>query len=307
MLRKLVLLFFISFAGISASTEPRDDSRAADKQAIRSHIEKIFKAYVDGDCATIKATHSQNWIGFTGSARSILHGLDEYMNSSARFCQQQSAVTPGAQRSGLADYKITEIDYMFYGDVALVPYVADTWYGKERVPGKLRSLDIYVKTNGEWNQVGSNIYPHPDMVQQQFRQMQQFRRLQPETLKALLAAREAVWRAFFAGDQAQLEKVIPQEAMAIEGSGEEPIANRAAILEQAKRVAASGAKLTRLEFPRTEVQAYGDTVILYTTYLYELENAKGERRTERGRGTEIFVNRDGTWVNTGWSLQPDKS
>ena len=56
-----------------------------------------------------------------------------------------------------------------------------------------------------------------------------------------------------------------------------------------------------LEFPRTEIRVYGDTVILYTTYLYQLENS-GTRETHSGRGTEIFVNRGGKLVNTGWYL-----
>ena len=57
----------------------------------------------------------------------------------------------------------------------------------------------------------------------------------------------------------------------------------------------------RLEFPRTEIQVYGQTVILYTTYLYEVE-AKGRRTTKSGRGTEIFVRRGNELVNVGWHL-----
>jgi hypothetical protein len=54
------------------------------------------------------------------------------------------------------------------------------------------------------------------------------------------------------------------------------------------------------------MQAYGDAVILYTTYLIELENSRGGRRTESGRGTEVFVFRDGAWVNAGRHLEPDR-
>jgi hypothetical protein len=57
-----------------------DEAHASDRQAIRAHIDKIFQAYIDRDCDTIRATHAQNWIGFTGGARSIIHGLDEYLN-----------------------------------------------------------------------------------------------------------------------------------------------------------------------------------------------------------------------------------
>ena len=54
------------------------------------------------------------------------------------------------------------------------------------------------------------------------------------------------------------------------------------------RFAASGAKLVRLEFPKTEMQVYGNTIIIYTTYLYEIEaggkrgDGDYERADERG-------------------------
>jgi hypothetical protein len=41
-------------------------------------------------------------------------------------------------------------------------------------------------------------------------------------------------------------------------------------------------------------------------YLYELESAPGQRRTGKGRATEIFVRRNGVWVNPGWHLSPFK-
>jgi hypothetical protein len=285
----------------AAAAAAADETRAADRQAIRAHIDKIFKAYGDLDCPTIRATHAQNWIGFTSAARSIMHGIDDYMRISAPFCSQ----TPPPKRDGPGfNYKLTEIDYVFYGDVALVPYVAETWAGDNAAnANKLRSIDIYAKVNGEWNQVGSNIYPHPDTVRQQ---TQRLRQLAPPEQQALLAAREAVWRAFFAGDQAQLDKLLPAEALVI-GDAQMPIADRAHIFEAAKRTAGGGAKLVRLEFPRTEMQVYGETAILYTTYLFELENAQGQHHTETGRGTEIFVRRGGAWLNTGWHLQPDKT
>ena len=62
-------------------------------------------------------------------------------------------------------------------------------------------------------------------------------------------------------------------------------------------------KLTRLDFPVTKVQAYGNTAILYTSYVMELQTG-GQTQTERGMATEVFVNRDGKWLNTGWQLAP---
>lgn len=278
--------------------------RAADRAAIRAHIESIFKAYVERDCETIRATHARDWIGFTGQARSILRGIDAYMNSTAAFCRQKdgAARAPAAADGGLVDYKITEIDYVFYGDTALVPYVAETWYGRQaRAPGKLRSIDIYAKLNGEWTQVGSNIYLHPDALALR---MTEPAPIPPQLRKWILEEREAVWRAWFGNDQAKLEKMIPPDALAI-NAGEEAWADRAAILEGAKQFAKGGGKLVRLEFPRTEMRVYGSTVIIYTQYLYETEGG-GKRSTHAGRATEHFVIRDGRLVNTGWLLDDGK-
>jgi hypothetical protein len=126
----------------------------------------------------------------------------------------------------------------------------------------------------------------------------------PQIREQVLTAREAVWRAYFANDQGALKRLIPDEAIAIDsGSGE--WSNRAAILADAQRFADSGGKLVRLEFPKTELQIYGSTVIVYTTYIYELE-MDGKRTTQSGRGTEIFVRRGNELVNTGWHLDAGK-
>ena len=175
------------------------DTREADRQAIRAHIDSIFRAYINVDCKTIRATHAANWVGFTGQSRSVMRGIDIYMKNSAPFCQSAGPLTPGG---GLVDYKLTDIDYEFYGDVVLVPYVAETWYGQGRNPGKLRSLDVYAKVNGEWTQVGSNIYLHPDMIQAQFQQEAEPGQLSPNQRQSLQTAREGVCRSFFKGDQA---------------------------------------------------------------------------------------------------------
>ena len=49
------------------------------------------------------------------------------------------------------------------------------------------------------------------------------------------------------------------------------------------------------------LRAYGNTAILYTTYEMDLQ-VGGKPSTERGAATEVFVRRDGAWINTGWQL-----
>jgi len=122
----------------------------------------------------------------------------------------------------------------------------------------------------------------------------------PALRQEILGAREAVWRAWFANDQARLEKVIPEETVAI-NAGEEAWQGQSEVLESARQFAASGARLVRLDYPRTEIQLFGDVAILYTSYVFEVE-AGGERQVSSGRATEVFVRRDGRWVNPGWHM-----
>jgi hypothetical protein len=130
--------------------------------------------------------------------------------------------------------------------------------------------------------------------------MSQFRPMTREERAPVLAAREAVWRAWYAGDIQALERLVPAELITL-GSDAAAYGTRASVLEGSTKFAATGAKLTRLAFPRTEFQAYGSTVILYTSYELDLEHG-GRTRTERGVATEVFVMQDGRWLNTGWQL-----
>ena len=66
-----------------------------------------------------------------------------------------------------------------------------------------------------------------------------------------------------------------------------------------------GGKLIRLEFPRTEIQRFGDVAITYSQYLYETE-VDGKRSLTSGRVTEIFVLRRGKWTNPGWHTDTEK-
>ena len=117
----------------------------------------------------------------------------------------------------------------------------------------------------------------------------------------MLTAREAVWRAWFAGDTAALTALVPPELVTIErDSGR--FGTRDSNLEASRGFAAAGGKLTRLVFPRTEFQSYGHTVILFTTYELDLL-AEGKTTTERGVATEVFVRQGERWLNTGWQLE----
>lgn len=122
--------------------------------------------------------------------------------------------------------------------------------------------------------------------------------------KELLRVREAVWRAWFDGDTKTLQQLVPKDTIVI-SSGEEKWHNQAEVLQSAAQFHADGGKLLRLEFPRTEIQRFGDVAILYSLYAYETETA-GKRSVTSGRGTEIFVLRNGKWTNPGWHMDSGK-
>ena len=219
----------------------------------------------------------------------MIRGIGEYMEY----------VGPMNSPYGMSDYKIRDFDILFQGDAAFVTFVTDV---DIKLPEGTRHsvqrlADFYVKKNGKWMQAGSNTSISPEAIAAQMQQPQQ---LSDSFRQSLLAAREAVWRAFFANDRAALDKLIPEELITIEPYGNE-FGHRAAVLSGAERMALSGVKLARLEFPKTEIQLYGNSAIIYSTYLYELEK-DGKRTPFSGRVTEVFVFRKGQWVNPGWHM-----
>lgn len=119
--------------------------------------------------------------------------------------------------------------------------------------------------------------------------------------KELLDVREAAWRAFFQTDPAVIEKAIGRELIAIQKS-DEKWENRATVMALSRFLNQKGARLLRLEFPRTEIQVFGDVAILYYTYVFETGIGGKSTGVDAGRGTEVFVHRDGRWVDVGWHL-----
>lgn len=286
----LLASFFIVKPVCVAQVHPAlGDQRAADRDAIRQHIDRIFQAYIHGDTDTIRATHTQEWRGYITPSRAIIRGIDQYMQAAG-----------DAQKAArMMGYKIIDLDVLFYGDVAVVPYIAqvDLNIGGAPLTSKLRVLDVYAKLAGDWTQIASNTALHPDA--QAAYEENPFA-LSPGQKQGLLAMRDAVWRAWFSNDRSRLEQMIPGEAIAI-NANEEKWEHREEIFASAKAFAESGAHLRRLDFPTTEIQLYGRIAILYSDYVYEIETG-GKQETHSGRATEMFVNREGKWINAGWHL-----
>jgi ketosteroid isomerase-like protein len=288
----LVALLVALTSGAAAQTNAPE--RAADAAAIRAHIESIFRAFIDKDRKKLEDTHGANWRGFTPWSGRVIRGRDGYM-ASATFPEG----IPKGQ--GMVDFRMSDFDVVFYGDTAVASFVADldVVYGADRGTQKLTLLDVYHKVPTGWIQVASNTSMHPDEIGQLMSQLQT---LSERDRAALLTAREAVWRAWFAGDTDALAKLVPPELVTID-PGSERFGTRESTLAASRRFAASGDKLTRLEFPRTEFQAYGNTVILYTSYEVDIQSG-GRTRTDRGVATEVFVRQNDGWMNAGWQLAP---
>jgi hypothetical protein len=303
-----LILGAVLFAGAVARTatvETQED-RAADAAAIRAHIESIFQAFIDGDIEKIQATHSDDWRGLLDGSRVPIKGIDEYMKANGiEWPRPANAPKTTPYYPPDTRYRVSDFDVYFYSpELAVASFFGDferNIGGATVTMRRFRIMDVYAKRKGNWIQVASHTVIDPEWRQEQ---MSKPLTVTPQIREQVLAAREAVWKAYFANDRAALERLIPGEAIAID-SGARDWSDRAAILAGAKRFADSGRKLLRLEFPKTEMQIYGPAIIVYTTYLYELE-ADGKRVTQSGRGTEIFVRRGSEFVNAGWHLDSEK-
>ncbi len=294
------ITMFFSF-NVAFGFDDRID-RAADEKAIREHIDKIFQAYIKKDRETVKATHSKNWRGFLSNSTKILRGIDAYMTE----VDGQGALNK--QNPGrIASYKMLDFDIVFYGDTGIVTYIAElTWNSPDwKGSYQLQSIDIYTKENGAWNQVASKIGPPPAKNNESDGDSNSaLRPISAQMRSSMLKTRDEVWYAFFANDIAKLQKLIPKEIVAI-NPGQAKFDDHASIFRTAKSIAESGAKLVKLEFPTTEIQVYGSTVIMYSDYVYELDT-KGRKQAYSGRATEIFVMRNNTLENVGWHLDAGK-
>lgn len=274
----------------------RVQERADDEAAIRKEIESIFTAFIEKDREKLAATHGRNWRGYLTGSRTVIKGRDGYLRAAG------AAGPMGPKGQGMVGYEILEYDTVWYGDVAVVNFVADVQHmqGTRRRDSKLTLMDIYAKEDGRWMQVASQTSYHPDY---QERRTSELQTLDDAQRSSLLSAREAVWRAWYAGDRKTLSELLPPELVTL-GPGTEGWSHLDAIMTSSAKFAEGGGKLLRLEFPRTEIQAYGSTAIIYTAYELEASSG-GSTRRERGKATEIFVRRGGKWLNTGWQLAPE--
>lgn len=267
-------------------------SDEADRREILAHVRGLFEAYLARDRDAIRRGHTQDWVGFPVSAAALVRGIDGYMEHAELSLERLRGT----------GYELTDTELELHGDVALLYYTAIYRYETPSgVPGALplRSVDVYRREPGGWNQAGSNICAVPPAAPSG-PSGPGARELAPAERAELLAAREAVWRAWFAGDEAALADLLPAEVLALDAGGE-PWAGRDEVLRRSRAFREAGGRLVRLAFPRTEVRAFGDVAVIFTEYAADLETAEGASAVA-GRATELFTRRAGRWVNDGWHL-----
>jgi ketosteroid isomerase-like protein len=129
--------------------------RSDDVQAIREQILRVFEAYRQKDLAMLRRTHTADWRGFTLASPLVGRGIDAYIQ----------AAEGAIGSTQFEEYQILDLAPVFYGDIAIVPYVARI-AGKNRQGRteayRLRVLDVYLKEPMGWNQVATNTSLHPE-------------------------------------------------------------------------------------------------------------------------------------------------
>lgn len=136
-------------AAIFPMTAFCQSQKKGDRQQIIDHLHSIFDAFVRQDREAIQALHTKDWTGFQAASREIVRGLEGYM---------KNVTLANAQ---MLEYEIQDIEVKIYGDVAVVFYVAQ-WRSRMKASGQVvkiraRSVDIYRREAGSWNQAGSNL------------------------------------------------------------------------------------------------------------------------------------------------------
>jgi hypothetical protein len=120
--------------------------------------------------------------------------------------------------------------------------------------------------------------------------------------RQLLAARDTIWHAWFTNDTVQLDRMLPEAAASGENGGEMHWSDRAAIMNQARDFARSGARLERLDFTNTHISLTGSVAVITSNYRMIVRSA-ARADTSRGHATEVFVRDGGRWVNPYWQLE----
>ena len=121
-----------------------------------------------------------------------------------------------------------------------------------------------------------------------------------KTRAELERAREVVWRSWFAGDSATLDRVLAGALAA--GDNVEGWSDRKGAIAESREFAKNGGKLLDLKFDSTAIEMHGTVAVMTARYSYTTTDRAGKQNTTRGLAVEIFVLEKGAWTHPFWHL-----
>ena len=120
------------------------------------------------------------------------------------------------------------------------------------------------------------------------------------TRAELERARDVVWRSWFAGDSATLDRVLAGALAA--GDDVDGWADRKTAISGSREFAKNGSKLVNLKFDSTAIALHGKVAVMTARYSYTIADRSGKQETTRGYAVEIFVHEKGAWTHPFWHL-----
>ena len=121
-----------------------------------------------------------------------------------------------------------------------------------------------------------------------------------KTKAELERARDVIWRAWFAGDSATLDRVLAGALAA--GDSEEDWSDRRRAITDSREFSKRGGKLLDLKFDGTSIDLHGKVAVMTANFTYTTADGSGKRNTSRGHAVEIFVLEKGAWTHPFWHL-----
>lgn len=167
-MKTLFLLATILASAATFLAQGPKDGRDADREAIKTEIGRITRAFIDRDIETVYKTHSQDWSGFLNDNQTEpIYGIDSYMKANGIPWPAPAGYKPTPR----PDLKYTISNYMCVfvaQDIGVASFTLDYPRQDGVNFNKLRIMDVFAKRNGAWVQAASDTLLDPVWkVQQQ--------------------------------------------------------------------------------------------------------------------------------------------